>query len=119
MQFAVTAYKVVKMVTGYLLQQYRKLSEPFLGTWQRETEHHTHIQSNCMRFSINLRKFAKSAKITFGFAKGNLLPFGLQNHDGQCLGSGLLAGGGGSHTAFIILSQIFLLQISRSDSTKS
>ncbi len=57
---------------------------------------------------------------TFGaYAKGNLLPVGTQNHDGQCLGSGLLAGGRGvlAHLV-IILSQIFLLQISRSDSTR-
>jgi hypothetical protein len=36
------------------------------------------IQSNCMRYSIILWKFAKRAQITFGaVAKGNLLPFGL------------------------------------------
>ena len=36
------------------------------------------IQSNCMRYSIILLKFAKRAHITFGaFAKGNLLPFGI------------------------------------------
>ncbi len=93
MQFAVTADKGVK--TDYLLQQQRKLSELFLATWQRVTEHRMKIQSNCMQFSINIQKFAKSAQITFGFAKGNLLPFGPQNHDGQCLGSGFLAGGGG------------------------
>jgi hypothetical protein len=34
------------------------------------------IQSNCMRYSIILRIFAKRAQITFGaVAKGNLLPF--------------------------------------------
>jgi hypothetical protein len=87
MQFAVTADKGVK--TDYLLQQQRKLSETFLATWQRITEQ---IQSNCMQFSINLQKVAKSAQITFGFAKVNLLPFGPQNHDGQCLGSGFFAG---------------------------
>jgi hypothetical protein len=32
-----------------------------------------------MRYSIILRKFAKRAQITFGaVAKGNLLPFGMQ-----------------------------------------
>jgi hypothetical protein len=36
------------------------------------------IQSNCMRYSIILRKFAKRAQITFGaFAKANLLPYGI------------------------------------------
>ncbi len=36
------------------------------------------IQSNCMRYSIILLKFAKRAQITFGaLAKGNLLPFGI------------------------------------------
>jgi hypothetical protein len=36
------------------------------------------IESNCMRYSINLKKFAKRTQITFGaVAKGNLLPFGI------------------------------------------
>jgi hypothetical protein len=36
------------------------------------------IQSNCMRYSITVQKFAKRAQITFGgVAKGNLLPSGI------------------------------------------
>jgi len=36
------------------------------------------IQSNFMRYSITLRKFAKRAQTTFGaVAKGNLSPFGI------------------------------------------
>jgi hypothetical protein len=136
------------------------------------------IQSNCMQFSINSRQFAKSAQITFGFAEGNLLPFGPQNYDHRVgrvlsvsflhsleLGPTLWSGGGG-HTRLrlkwwgspnsnegtytvvlyiykyfvimtvnvwvqdfgwwwggmahlvIILSKIFLLQMSRSKSTR-
>jgi hypothetical protein len=41
-------------------------------------EHRMQIQSNFMRYSITLRKFAKRAQTTFGaVAKGNLLPFGI------------------------------------------
>jgi hypothetical protein len=41
-------------------------------------EHRMQIQSNCMRYSITLLKFAKRAQITFGaVSKGNLLLFGI------------------------------------------
>jgi hypothetical protein len=40
------------------------------------------IQSNCMRYSIILKTFAKKAQITFGaVAKGNLLPFGMYEYE--------------------------------------
>ena len=36
------------------------------------------LRRNCMRYSVNLRQFAKRAQITFGaIAKGNLLPFAM------------------------------------------
>ncbi len=36
------------------------------------------LRRNCMRYSMNLRQFAKRAQITFGaIAKGNLLPLSI------------------------------------------
>jgi hypothetical protein len=62
MPFAVTTSKGVKRVTDYLFQHHHELSQSF---WQKTAVKGSGAlpenQSNCMRYSIILKKFAKRA----------------------------------------------------------
>jgi hypothetical protein len=81
MQFANSACKVLKMETEYLLPQHQSYLSPFSKLPEGNGAPHANsvkLRRNCMRYSINLRQFAKRAQITFGaIAKGNLLTFAM------------------------------------------